>query len=316
MAITVFITDHYHPSGPKVIAQHVSVVYPTDPRVSSWPNEADYLMVRSDRLLPADILRSKKLKGIVKQGVGVDSIPLDECRQKGIIVCNTPGINAETVAEYSISLALTIARRTAELDRRIRRGERIIRSNMLGKSLYGKTIGIVGMGAIGLAAAKKWTSRAFDATILAYDPYVDEKSWNGITYERCDSLEDMLARGVDVLTLHVPLTFSTRGIIGERELKLLGPEGILINAARGGIVDESALLHALENKWILGAGIDVFEKEPITREHYSELLKLDNVVVSAHVGASTVENQVNSSLAVADVLLDIITGKEIRNRIV
>ena len=313
----VFVLDPYHQDALKKLDESpkVDYVYRDDPRSSNWREEAVAIMIRSEtRVTATDLAQVRKLKVIVKQGVGVDNIDLDAAREHGIQVCNTPALNSESVAELTVTLALCIARRVAELDRRIRGGEAIVRSTALGISLFRKTIGIIGMGNIGRVVAQKWVA-AMDGRVIAYDPFAPEEAWPDIKHRRIQSLEELLIES-DVVTLHVPLTSGTRSMIGKREFELMKKNAILVNAARGGTVDESALLEALTAKKIYGAALDAMEIEPPTVEAYHQLLTNGNLIMLPHVGANTIENQIISGTAVAETVLAVLDGQDVPNRLV
>jgi phosphoglycerate dehydrogenase-like enzyme len=232
-----------------------------------------------------------RLRVLARVGVGVDTIDLDAATEAGVAVTTTPGINTNTVADHTLALILSCVRRVVENDASVRRGEWDRGGRLIGTELAGSTVGIVGLGAIGRAVARRVAG--FDARILGYD--VADLEAPGV--ERV-GLDDLLGRS-DVVTLHVPLGPATSMLIGARELELMRPGSILVNAARGGIVDERALAGALRSGRLGGAGLDVFEREPPGRE----LLELDRVVVSPHVaGIGVVAQQEMLELAVASVL--------------
>lgn len=313
----VFVLDPYHPDARKKLedAPEVNHVYRDDPASQNWREEASAIMIRSEtRVAASDLDQVKKLKVIVKQGVGVDNIDLEAAKQRGIIVCNTPALNSESVAELTITLALCIARRVAELDRRVRGGEAIVRSTALGMSLFRKTVGIIGMGNIGKVVAQKWIG-AMDGQIIAYDPFAAKDAWPEIKHRRVQSREELLIDS-DVVTLHVPLTSGTKNMIGKRQFELMKPTAILVNAARGGIVDETALMEALTTKRIYGAALDAMEVEPPTVEAYHQLLTNGNLIMIPHVGANTIENQIISGTAVAETVLKVLGGEDVPNRLV
>lgn len=313
----VFVLDPYHQDALKKLeeAPGVDYIYRDDPNSQNWRDEATAIMIRSEtRVTAADLEKVKKLKVVVKQGVGVDNIDLEAAKQHGIIVCNTPALNSESVAELTIALALCIARRIAELDRRVRGGEAIVRSTALGISLFQKTIGVIGMGNIGRVVAQKWIA-AMSGQVIAYDPFAAEDAWQDIEHRRVHSLEELLIDS-DVVTLHVPLTPGTRGMIGKRQFELMKSNAILVNAARGGTVEESALLEALTTKKIYGAALDAMEVEPPTMEAYHQLLTNGNLIMTPHVGANTIENQIISGTAVAETVLKVLAGEDVPNRLV
>jgi D-3-phosphoglycerate dehydrogenase len=307
----VYALDLFYPSGIELLARHAEVVRWDDPRVADWHADADAVMVRLKHITAGDLARAKKLKAVVKQGVGVDNIDLVAAKKHGVMVCNTPGVNAEAVAEMALALALTVARRVAECDRRTRDEGVIDRAQYLGVELGGKTFGIIGMGNIGTRAARKYHA-AFGGRILAYDPYVPRDIWPDIPHERLDRLEDMWPQ-VDVLSPHVPLTDETRHMVGRDAMARMKDTAIIVNVARGGVVDEQALYDALKAGKLFGAGLDVFDTEPPTSK--DPLLSLPTVVATPHAAGGTRETQAKSSLAVAQQVLDVLSGKPPMNRV-
>ena len=309
----VYVLDAFHPAGVELITKHTDAVPFGDPRAADWHADADGVMTRGGkRLTEADFAKARKLKVVFKQGVGVDSIDLQGAKKHGIKVYNTPGINTESVAEITLGLMIAVGRRVAEFDRLIRSGGEADRSKLLGVELSGKSVAIVGMGNIGTRGARKLAG-AFDVKLLGYDPYVPKTHWADIPHERVARLEDLLPRA-DVLTVHTPLNEETRGLIGKREMALMKTSAILINAARGGIVDEMALYDALKAGHLFGAGLDVFVEEPPKSTH--PLVSLPNVIALPHVAGSTRETQERSSLRVAEGLIAIFGGKEPDGRVV
>lgn len=309
---TVVVLDSYHEDAIALLQSTpgLTVVLPSDPTRTAWHGKTDGLILRSDSRLTAQDFdtASPRLRVVVKQGVGVDNIDLDAARKYGVAVHNTPALNAESVAELSLALALSLSRRVSEIDRRIRRGETVDRSKTLALSLFGKTVGVVGMGNIGQQAARKWIG-ACSARLIAYDPVAPADAWSDIPHTRAVALDELL-QGADVVTLHVPLLPTTMGMVGARELGMMKERAILINTARGGLVDEAALLAVLKAGRLWGAVLDAVETEPPTKEAYGELLELDNVILTPHVGASTIENQSNSGCAVVKTLLGVLRGEE------
>ncbi|KAH7468090.1 hypothetical protein AU210_014881 [Fusarium oxysporum f. sp. radicis-cucumerinum] len=316
----VYVLDPYHPDAIAALQQSsdINVVLPTDLNKNQYVENATAVMLRSETRLGAnELAKCKKLKYIVKQGVGVDNIDLKAAAAAGIKVYNTPGLNGEAVAELTLALALTLSRRVAEIDRRTRNGEAIVRSQTLGKSLFKKNLGVVGMGNVGFAVAKKWVG-AMEGNIVAYDPFSDGKQWLSTfgesRFRQVSTLHDLL-HASDVITLHLPLTQDTENIISTAEFNAMKDGAILLNCARGGIVDEDALLTALKSGKLFGAGLDAMVVEPPTAEAYPELLALPNVVLTPHVGASTVENQSQSGMAVAEIAMALLRGEEKGNRV-
>ncbi|KUJ07652.1 putative D-3-phosphoglycerate dehydrogenase [Mollisia scopiformis] len=304
---TVYVLDPYHPDAIKLLQSdpNIKTILPTDPAQTCWHAHADGIILRSETVLSAkDFSQAKKLKVVVKQGVGVDNIDLDAARKHGVAVHNTPALNSESVAELCMALTLALSRRICEIDRAIRKGQRVVRSQVLGVSMFRKTVGVIGMGNIGKVVAQKWLG-AFECRILGFDPVAPKDAWNDVKHDRVWCLDELLKQS-DLVTLHVPLLESTRGMIGEEQFKDMKMTAILVNCARGGVVDEAALLHALKEGQIWGAVLDAMETEPPTLESYGDLLALENVIMTPHVGASTVENQCRSGTVVIDTLLKVL----------
>ncbi len=296
----IFILDAFHPAGVEYAAKHAEIVRWDDPRVKRWPEEADGVMVRMTPIRAEDLARAKNVKVICKQGVGYDNIDTAAAKKHGIPVLRTPGVNKEAVAEMALALGLAAGRRIAELDRRVRAGEKIVRTEILGMEMTGKTVGVVGVGNIGTLVAQKWQS-AFNAKVLGFDPYKQK-----IPGEKVEHLDDLL-RAADLVTLHVPLNDETRHMIGVKELARMKPTAVLVNACRGGVVDEAALYDALKGGKLFGAGIDVWEVE--SPKVASRLLELPNVVATPHAAGGTVETQIRSALQVAEQVVDVLNGK-------
>ncbi len=245
----------------------------------------DGLITRSRTLVDEALLRAApRLRVIGRGGVGVDNIDLDAASRRGIVVLNAPEANTTSAAELAVALMFAAARGVARSDRLMRAGawDRAF----LGRELAGARLGIVGIGRIGSQVAQR--AAALGMQVLAFDPYVTRERVEALGARLFTSLGAMLER-VDVLSVHTPLTAETHGMIGAAELALLPRGAIVVNAARGGIVVEDALLAALESGHVAAAGLDVFALEPLPREH--PLLARDDVVLTAHLGANTVEAQ-------------------------
>ncbi len=248
----------------------------------------DVLIVRSATRVTKDVIQSAdRLKVIGRAGVGLDNIDLDAARAKGITVLNTPGATAISVAELTIGLILACLRGIAFQDRSIRSGKWA--KKIKGFELFGKTVGIIGLGRIGTEVAKRLIP--FGAKVVAYDPYVQESEYAEIV-----TLENLLRRS-DIITLHLPLLDDTKLFINSERIGAMKDGVILINAARGGIVDEDALVEGLETGKIRAAGLDVYETEPLPDDH--PLLKFEQVVLTSHIGAQTIEGQVRAAVDLA-----------------
>jgi len=267
----------------------------------------DALIVRSATKVTKDIIAAAKgLKVIGRAGVGLDNVDLDAATQNGIIVMNTPAGNTISTAEHTMSMILSLSRNIAPASASMKKGE-WKRSKFMGVELYGKNLGVVGLGRIGSEVAKRALS--FGMKILAYDPFLSREVADSLGIEIVE-LKDLFKRA-DYITVHTPLTPETTHIISTKEFGLMKNGVRIINCARGGIVDEGALLVALKEGKVGGAAIDVFEKEPLSAD--SELLKFENVVTTPHLGASTEEAQVNVAVEVAEIVRDALLGRGIRN---
>jgi D-3-phosphoglycerate dehydrogenase len=307
----IYVLDSFFPTGVEFAAERAEIVRWDDPQVKNWHEDADGLMVRMTPIRAADLARAKKLRVISKQGVGIDTIDIAAAKARGITVYRTPGVNKEAVAELALSLALSVVRRVTEFDRQIRSGAVVERSNFLSLESWQKTVGVIGMGNIGTLVARKWHA-AFDAKIIAYDPYVPVNKWPDIPHQRANSLAELLPQA-DILTLHLPLTAESRGMIGAAALALMKPAAVVVNTSRGGIVDEAALYQAISSGKLFGAGLDVFESEPPKADH--PLMRLPTVVATPHAGGGTYETQARSSLLVAEQLFEALAGREPLGRV-
>jgi D-3-phosphoglycerate dehydrogenase len=261
-------------------------------------NECDAAIVRSGTTLTAELLAGlTNLKAVVRAGVGVDNIDVGAATRQGVVVMNTPGGNTHSTAEHTWALLLSLCRRVPAADASLRAG-RWDRKTFVGRQLAGKTLGVVGLGRIGREVAKR--ARAFDMNVLGYDPLVSAERAAEEGIETVATVAEMLPR-VDVLTVHVPMSADTKGLIGAEAFARMKPTAMVVNCARGGIIDEAALHDALVAGRIAGAALDVYESEPNTT---SPLFQLPNVVVTPHLGASTTEAQINVSIEAAQLLVD------------
>lgn len=247
--------------------------------------EYDAIITRSRTRVDAELLeRGRRLKVVGRGGVGVDNIDLEAASRRGVLVVNAPEANNVSAAELALALMLAAARGVARSDRLVRAG-RWDRS-FLGKELKNARLGIVGLGRIGSLVARR--AQALGMVVGAYDPYISPHRAEELKVELFDDLRALLARS-DFLTVHTPLTEETLGMIGREELACLPDGAVVVNAARGGIVQEDALVEALESGKVFAAGLDVFTLEPPSPDN--PLLQRDDVVLTAHLGANTVEAQ-------------------------
>jgi D-3-phosphoglycerate dehydrogenase len=254
--------------------------------------DVDAVIVRSATQIDAEALAAAdRLKVVARAGVGLDNVDVSAATARGVLVVNAPTSNIVSAAEHAIALLLAVARRVPQAAASLRAGE-WKRSKFTGVEVVDKTMGVVGLGRIGVLVAQRMS--AFGVRLLAYDPYVPAARAAQIGV-RLVPLDELL-RESDFISIHLPKTPETVGLIGERELALCKPGVVIINAARGGLLDEHALAQALKEGRVGGAGLDVYASEPCTD---SPLFALDNVVATPHLGASTVEAQDKAGLAVA-----------------
>jgi D-3-phosphoglycerate dehydrogenase len=266
----------------------------TKPELVAVVGGYDAVIVRSETTIDADVIAAAdRLKVIARAGIGVDNIDLDAATGRGILVCNAPQSNTISAAEHTIALLLALARRVPAADHSLRSGA-WERNAFQGVELHGRTLGVMGLGRVGTLVARRCA--AFGMRLAAYDPYVSTERADQLGVHLVGS-PAQLCEIADVITVHLPRTSDTVGIIGAAELSALGPDGLLVNTARGGIVDEQALASALADGTLGGAALDVFTTEPMTA---SPLFGLPNVVVTPHLGASTRQAQDKAGLMVAE----------------
>lgn len=281
-----------------------------------WESAAprvDAVISRKGRITREHIVKSGgRLRIIARTGVGVDSsrVDLDAAREFKIWVTNMPGSNAVSVAELVMGQMIALARRTHAADVAVRANRWGEYLQFIGTELAGKTLGIVGMGNIGARVALR--ARAFEMALLVYDPYIPESHVTALG--GCYVSLDELLEQADFVTLHCPLNPETHAMIGARELARLKPSAYLINAARGGIIDEGALIELLQERKIAGAALDVIEIEPPAAEH--ALLKLDNVLWTPHLGAVTQEASRRGEWGAAEEAIRVLEGKPPKNPVI
>jgi D-3-phosphoglycerate dehydrogenase len=263
-----------------------------------------------DELVPklqvhADLLkRAPNLLVISTGGAGYDTVNVKHCTEAGVLVVNQTGGNKEAVAEHVLGMMLTLSKRIIQTDRNMRRGTLGDRAHFTGNDIFGKTIGIVGLGNVGSRVAQLCNG-LFQMRVLAYDPYLSAEVIKQRGAEKVE-LADLL-RQADFVSVNCPLTDETRGLIGAKEYALMQPHAFFMNTARGFIHDEAALADALRNKTIAGAGLDVWSKEPPPAEH--PLLQFDNVIVSPHTAGVTKEARTNMGQFAAEQTLAVLDGK-------
>lgn len=265
---------------------------------------ANAVLIRSATKMDAEaIAAAPNLKIIARAGVGLDNVDVPAATAAGVLVVNAPTSNIVSAAELAVSLLLAVARNVVPANLALKNGQ-WKRSQFGGVELQGKTVGIIGMGKIGMLVAQRLAG--FDMKFVAYDPYVKNAPAGGPEI-RMVSLDELLAVS-DFVTIHIPKTPETSGLIDAAALAKMKPTAFVINAARGGVLDESALFEALKAGTIAGAGLDVYATEPCTD---SPLFALDNVVATPHLGASTEEAQEKAGVAVAESVVAAFAGNEV-----
>lgn len=301
----VLVADRIANDGLEILRARVAVDVETrltEDELVATIGDYDALIVRSSTQITSRVIEAAdRLQIVGRAGVGVDNIDVEAATQRGILVVNAPDGNSIAAAEHTIGMILSLARHIPQADASLRHGA-WERSQFVGIEVTGKVLGLLGMGRIGREVARR--ARGLQMRVLAYDPYVSREHAERLGVEMCD-METLLTQA-DFVSVHVPLIEATRRLIGERELKMLKPTACLVNCARGGIVDEVALLAALDAGQLAGAALDVFEQEPPTD---GALLGHPKVIVTPHLGASTREAQIAVAVDVARQVLDVLDGR-------
>jgi D-3-phosphoglycerate dehydrogenase / 2-oxoglutarate reductase len=311
----VLVTDEIDAEGVALLSAEPQLVVdevPTLPKDELLARIADYdaIIGRSATRISAELLeKGRRLKVVGRAGVGVDNIALDTATSLGVAVINAPAGNTIAVAELFFGAVISLLRHIPRADSSMHAG-RWDRSALLGSELKDKALGIVGLGRIGGEIATR--ARAFGMNVIAYDPYIARTRFEALRVQEATSLDSLLEQS-NVVTVHTPLTDETTGMIGRRELARLPQRAIVVNMARGGIVDEEALIEALESKHLLGAAIDAYEKEPLAAEH--PLRKRSDIVLTPHIGASTMEAQRNVAVDVCIAVRDALLSGELSRSI-
>lgn len=271
--------------------------------------DVDGLVVRSETKVTSDLMNAAtRLRVIGRAGVGVDNIDVPAATERGIVVMNAPDGNTITTAEHTIALLVSLARRVPQANSSLRQG-RWDRKRFIGVELQGKTLGVLGLGRIGRVVASR--ARAFGMNIVAFDPFIAPEQARDLELEIVP-LDEVFARA-DFLTVHTPLTQETRGIVGQEAFSKMKRGVRIINCARGGLVDERALLSAIKEGIVAGAALDVFEEEPPPADH--PLITLEEVIATPHLGASTREAQEGVALTVAEQMRDYLSTGALRGAV-
>ncbi|GIW47544.1 MAG: D-3-phosphoglycerate dehydrogenase [Deltaproteobacteria bacterium] len=312
----ILVTDGLSEEGLKILRSHPELEVTVKkglPKEELKQIIADYdaLIVRSGTKVTADIIEAagNRLKVIGRAGIGVDNVDVDAATRKGIVVMNTPEANAVTTAEHTIALMLALARKIPQAHFSLKSGL-WEREKFKGREIFGKTLGIIGLGNIGRLVAER--AIGLKMKVIAYDPFLTEEAAAKLGVEQV-SLDNLLERA-DIITIHTPLTPETKNLIDKRAFMKMKKGVILINCARGGIVNEGDLFEALRDGRVGGAALDVYEKEPPDRDNPLFTLE-DNVVFTPHLGASTEEAQTKVSVAIAEQIVDFFLKGVVRNAV-
>lgn len=311
----ILITDDIGPAGLALLeaAKDVhqdTIKLPSPERLLEIIGDYDAVITRSGTPLTGDVFAAgKRLKVAGRAGVGLDNIDINAATLHGILVMNTPEANTLAAVELTFALMLALCRNLPAATSAIKKGE-WSRSKFLGTQLSGKTLGIIGLGRIGSRVAVR--GQAFGMTAIAYDPYIAEEIADRIHVRLVGDLEELL-READLVTVHTPLTEETRGMIGAEEIDKMKKGVRLINCARGGILDEAALLDGLASGKIAGVGLDVYSIEPPKEHLLNRLIAREEVVATPHIGANTVEAQRDVAVQVVQQVIEALRGENFRN---
>lgn len=299
----ILISDPIAPEGVELLASRARVL---EGSPGQQPGEFDALIVRSATKVSGELLQActPRLKVVGRAGVGVDNVDLAAARDLGVRVVNAPEATSTAVAEHTVALMLSLSRHIPTATAQMRAGI-WPKKELIGRELSGSTLGIIGLGRIGAEVAQR--AAAFEMAVLSYDPYLSEEQQARCGAQGC-TLTELLERS-DFITLHIPLTAETENIIDRAALENIKPGARIINTARGGLIDEAALLEALQDGRVAGAGLDVFDEEPPDNP---DLINHPNVISTPHIAGQTVEAQRRVAVDIAEEVLAALEGKPLR----
>ena len=307
----ILVSDKLAPEGIEILKKEPNVDVDVKTGLSKDEllgiiGEYEGIIIRSATKLDAEVIaKADKLRAIARAGVGIDNVDVLAASRKGVIVMNTPGGNTTSTAEHTLALMMALSRNVYPAARSLKDGA-WDRKKYTGTQLEGKTIGVIGLGRVGETVAKR--AKSLGMTVIGYDPYLAETKGKALGIETVEALEAMYPR-CDYITVHTPLSDETRGIINADAIAKMKDGVRVINCARGGIIDEAALLAGLKSGKVAGAAVDVYEKEPPDDR---ALIEHDKVLCTPHLGASTEEAQIQVAVDAAAQLLDALTGREVR----
>ena len=305
----VLLNQKIRDEGLAVLEGKAEVIIAPDPSQATILNliqDVHGVILRTTSQITREMIESAPhLKVISRTGVGVDNVDVQAASEHGVMVCNLPGLNSISVAEHAVSLIAAVAKALPYLDCEIRKANWKSRNEYRPVELHQKTLGVIGFGKIGSHVAAIM-GKGFGMKILAYDPYVFQSQDITLHVIFCE-LEDLLSQA-DIITIHLPATSETQGLLNAERLAMLKPSAYFINTARGTVVDETVLIDLLKARKIAGAGLDVFEIEPLPLDH--PLMQLDNVILSPHAGALSKECVIRAAVEAAQAVIDVFEGRE------
>jgi D-3-phosphoglycerate dehydrogenase / 2-oxoglutarate reductase len=304
----VLVREQIADAGVELLREHFDVVVDGDTSLAEAIADCDAIVIRSATKLTADVLEhATRLKVIARAGVGVDNVDVEAATRRGIVVANAPESTVVSAAEHTLALLFALARHVPEAHSALKQG-RWERSRFGGIELAGKTLGVLGFGRIGQQVARR--ALALEMRVVAHDPFVGTERFRELGVERVESPDELYAQA-DFLTLHLPLADETRAIVDRDSIAKMRDGVRLVNAARGELVDEDALLEALESGKVAAAALDVFVTEPYT----GPLLEQEHVVVTPHLAASTAEAQDRAGVIVAEQVVAALQGGLVTNAV-
>ncbi|MEW6669329.1 MAG: hydroxyacid dehydrogenase [Thermodesulfobacteriota bacterium] len=314
----ILLVEHIHPAGEALLESEAQIVQPMPQNavgILDVIGDCDGLVVRNTKITRQILEAAPRLRMIGRHGVGYDTIDTTAATEMHIPVVYTPAANTESVAEIALGFIICLGRRLVQAHTAMRSGRLISdsftlsvmsqKAGLANADLRGKTVGVIGVGRIGSSLSRKAIA-AFQMRVLGYDPYVDASTLAGYGVQKVDRLEDMLPE-CDFVTLHCPGGAETRHMINEKTLSLMKPGAYVLNTARGTVIDEAALIQALQSGRVAGAAMDVFDPEPPKPDN--PLLRMENVIVTPHYCAMTEESLYNMATMVARGVLDGLKGK-------
>lgn len=308
--MTIYLSEYIHPEARVLLESHCTVVDTLDA-----PEAIDGMIIRTFEVSAEVMDRCKNLKVIGKHGVGCNTIDLDEARKRGITVLNTPAANMNSVAELIVALILNIARNVTLAHEKTQAGafEKIAPAQMTGMEISGKTLGLIGVGNIARRTAEI-LHNGFGMRVIGYDPFVDRATMAKMGYEKYETVQELITVS-DVVNVSVPLTPATRDLIAGETFNYFRKSAVLVNAARGGIVNEADLYQALKAGKLRAAACDAFVNEPPTREN-TDLYELDNFIGTPHIGACAEEALYRMGDEVVKEVIRVLGGQEPKHRVV